>query len=141
MYRIAWQSLTTNTKGHGEFCLTHAQAEAHLSDLSNRYGAQSEVPMHHWIEEAGAYRITSPYSKATRITPSHLQETDFERRGTLADFGTECQTQNARLLVPITIELSDSEQTIVYPKDAYIRLYHRQGAVPTVHLISQNPLP
>ena len=139
MYRIAWKSLTTNAKGHGDFCLAHAQAEAFLEDLNNRYGAQSEAPMQHWLEKASAYRITSPYSKATQITPSHLQETDFERRGTLANFGSECQTQNARLRTPITIKLP--EETIVYPKDAYIRLYHLQGTIPTVHLISQNPLP
>lgn len=139
MYRIAWNVVETGFKGHGEYCLTHEQAQAYLDNLKDRHGATSEVPMEHWIEESPAYRITSPYSKATQITPSHLQETDFERRGVLADFGSECQTQNARLRTPITIELP--EETLVYPKGAYIRLYHRQGAVPTVHLISQNPLP
>ena len=139
MYRIAWSIIATEEKGHGTYCLTHDQAQMFLEDLNNRHGARSEIPMQHWIEESPAYRITSPYVNAKRITPSHLAECDFERSGTLADFGSECQTQNARLLVPITIEIP--EETLVYPKGAYIRLYHRQDAVPTVHLISQHPLP
>jgi len=88
-----------------------------------------------------SYRIITPYSRGTEVTPTHLQEVDFVRMGTLVDFGTECQTQNARLTIPITVEMPYPHQNIVYPIHAYIRLYHYKDAIPTVHLISPHPFP
>lgn len=88
-----------------------------------------------------SYRIITPYSRGPEVTPTHLQETDFERMGTLVDYGPDTKTQNARLLTPITVEMPHPHAHITYPKNAYIRLYHYRDAVPVVHLISPHPLP
>lgn len=88
-----------------------------------------------------SYRITAPFRRGAEVSPSHLQEIDFVRMGRLVDFGSECQTQNARLTIPITVEMPFPHQNIVYPVNAYIRLYHYRDATPTVQLISQHPLP
>jgi hypothetical protein len=86
------------------------------------------------------YPIMTNYRKPVEITPSHLQESDFVRSGTLSDVGSDLQTQNARLLTPITI--TTMYGTIIYPKNAYIRLYHlKEGTYISVHLISPHPLP
>jgi len=93
------------------------------------------------ITAMNSYRIITPYSRGPEVTPTHLQETDFERMGTLVDYGPDTKTQNARLLIPVTVEMSYPQHNIIYPKNAYIRLYHYRDAVPVVHLISPHPLP
>jgi hypothetical protein len=86
------------------------------------------------------YPIITGYRKPVEITPSHLQEFDFVRSGTLSDVGSDLQTQNARLLIPLTV--TTMYETIIYPKNAYIRLYHlKEGTYISVHLISTHPLP
>lgn len=85
------------------------------------------------------YPIRTGYRKPVEVTPSHLQESDFIRSGTLSDFG-DFQTQNARLLTPLIV--TTMYETIHYPKNAYIRLYHlKGGSYISVHLISIHPLP
>ena len=80
------------------------------------------------------------YCKPVEVTPSHLQESDFVRSGTLSDVGSDLQTQNARLLTPLTV--TTMYETIIYPKDAYIRLYHlKEGTYISVQLILTHPLP
>ena len=86
------------------------------------------------------YLIRTHYRKPVEVIPSHLQESDFIRSGTLSDVGLDFQTQNARLVTPITV--TTMYETIHYPKDAYIRLYHmKEGTYISVHLISPHPLP
>jgi len=86
------------------------------------------------------YPIRTGYRKPVEVTPSHLQESDFIRSGTLSDFGLTYQTQNARLRTPITV--TTMYETIHYPKNAYIRLYHLKGESHIyIHLISPYPLP
>ena len=85
-----------------------------------------------------SFVITSPYRSPVLITPSHLQEADFERRGISQVFGDR-YSQNASLLRPLTVTLADG-QVITYPKQAYIRIYEG-GGPPSVHLISVHPLP
>jgi len=86
------------------------------------------------------YPIRTGYRKPVEVTPSHLQEFDFVRSGTLSDVGSDLQTQNARLRTPITV--TTMYETIHYPKNAYIRLYHLKGESHIyVHLISPHPLP
>jgi hypothetical protein len=84
------------------------------------------------------YPIRTRYRKPVEVTPSHLQESDFVRSGTLSDFGLTYQTQNARLLTPITV--TTMYGTIIYPKNAYIRLY-QEGTDISIQLISPHPLP
>ena len=86
-----------------------------------------------------SFRIISPYRSPVLITPTHLQEVDFERRGTSQAFGDR-YSQNARLTHPLTVTLADG-QVISYPKHAYIRIYEGAGSPPSVHLISVHPLP
>jgi len=64
-----------------------------------------------------SFRIISPYRSPVLITPTHLEEVDFERRGTSQAFGN-CYSQNARLTRPLTVTLADG-QVISYPKHAY----------------------
>jgi len=86
------------------------------------------------------YPIRTHYRKPVEVTPSHLQESDFVRSGILSDVGLDFQIQNARLLTPLTV--TTMYETIIYPKDAYIRLYHlKEGMYVSVQLISRHPLP
>jgi hypothetical protein len=88
-----------------------------------------------------SYRITAPYSRPIRVEPSHLQEIDVSRVGSVTTYESGARTQNARLRTPVTIVAGPAQETIVYPVNAYIRLYTYEGGQTTVHLISRHPLP
>ena len=64
-----------------------------------------------------SFRITTPYRGTVSVEPTHLQEVDFERRGTSQAFGDR-YSQNASLTHPLTVTLADG-QVISYPKQAY----------------------
>jgi hypothetical protein len=79
-------------------------------------------------------RVRTPHSRVTSISPEDVQEIDFVLVGrpqVLGDF----TTQNARLVTPIRVELHSPAQTIEYPRDAYVRVYEREG-YKSLHLMS-----
>jgi hypothetical protein len=79
-------------------------------------------------------RIRTPHIRVATIIPEDVQEIDFVRVGTPQTLG-DSTTQNARLVTPIRVELHSPAQTIEYPRDAYVRVYEREG-YKSLHLIS-----
>ena len=88
-----------------------------------------------------SYRITSPHSRPVNVEPSQLQETDVTRWGSVTTYESGVRTQNARLKTPVTVIAGPAQDTIVYPVNAYVRLYTYEGGHTTIHLISRHPLP
>ena len=85
------------------------------------------------------YRVTTPYRRTLSVEPSHLQESDFVRWGSVETMGSRSY-QNAKLKTPLRVVLVDSE-VIEYPLNSYIRIYEGEGTTGIVHLISAIPLP
>ena len=79
-------------------------------------------------------RIRTSYIRVASIVPQDIQEVDVVRVGRPQVVG-DFTTQNARLVTPIRVELHSPAQTIEYPRDAYVRVYERDG-YKSLHLIS-----
>ena len=79
-------------------------------------------------------RVRTPHARVISIIPEDVQEMDFVRVGTPQTLG-DSTTQNARLVTPIRVELHSPAQTIEYPRDAFVRVYERDG-YKTLHLMS-----
>jgi hypothetical protein len=88
-----------------------------------------------------SYRITCPHNRPVSVEPACLQETDVSRVGSVTTYDSGTYTQNARLRTPVTVIAGPAQETIVYPVNAYVRLYTYEGGQTTIHLISRHPLP
>ena len=88
-----------------------------------------------------SYRISSPHIRPVSLEPSQLQETDVTRWGSVTTYESGVRTQNARLRTPVTVIAGPAQETLVYPVNAYVRLYTYEDGQTTIHLISRHPLP
>ena len=82
-------------------------------------------------------RVRTPHFRVTTIIPEDVQEIDYVLVGRPQLLGVST-TQNARLVTPIRVELHSPAQTIEYPRDAFVRVYERDGHK-TLHLMSTHP--